>query len=370
MTLALVLLVLAADGGAPAVTGSLSKDQIRTVIRASAIDPARSCARSEATDAGIPSGKLTVHFTISPSGDVSEAAIKDSTFANPRLEACVRDVISKLKFPAPTGGGVVQVNYPFVFTEEPAREKGVLGAIASLGENPFGRDAAPGEGLVVMGGLTGENVKQVMHRRAVDVMDCAEDHRRGDGGLPGTGALVIKFTIDAAGKVTSSRLVSSTSGSAGFDECVRALVTTVQFPPPEGGVLTVVTFPFQLTNWTGDTRGITGIGTTSVKLKSDEAWVRGGLELDTVKRVVLASAARVRSCAPADVRGTVAIHFIVDSNGKVDETTVLRSTVADKAIEACVARAVRAMKFPPPEGGGVALAVYPFSFEPASAPRK
>ncbi|MFT3706387.1 MAG: TonB family protein [Archangium sp.] len=330
----------------PEVIGALSVDQVKRVVTAqhSAL---RACVDAElARDAGTPpAGRVAIRFMISPKGSVSTASVSGTTVSL-TLGECTRALVRQLKFPSPTSGGVVIVTYPFVFSGERGSEE-----------------------LVVTGGLTAETVKQVLQRRSVDVMECAEDHRRGDGGMPGTGVLVIKFTVDATGKVTSSHVVSSSSGSAGFDECVRALATTVQFPPPERGVLTVVTFPFQLTNWTGETRGITGIGTTSVKLKSDEAWVRGGLELDAVKRVVLAHTAQVRACAPTDVRGTVTLNFVVDSNGKVDETTVLRSTVADKAISTCVAKAVRAMKFPPPEGGGVAIAVYPFTFDATSAPR-
>ncbi len=48
-------------------------------------------------------------------GRVGEVVIRDSTMRNPKVERCMINRIRTWQFPAPAGGGVVEVNYPFVF---------------------------------------------------------------------------------------------------------------------------------------------------------------------------------------------------------------------------------------------------------------
>jgi hypothetical protein len=41
--------------------------------------------------------------------------VRESTLKNDAVEQCIIDRIKTWKFPAPAGGGVVTVNYPFIF---------------------------------------------------------------------------------------------------------------------------------------------------------------------------------------------------------------------------------------------------------------
>lgn len=61
-------------------------------------------------------GKVSVRFTIAPDGRVAQAGIRESTLGSAKVEACLRGVVHTLKFPAPRGGGVVMVSYPFLFS--------------------------------------------------------------------------------------------------------------------------------------------------------------------------------------------------------------------------------------------------------------
>ena len=56
-----------------------------------------------------------VKFTINNTGSVIEATIKESTLKNPNVESCITKKIKHWIFPAPKGGGLVVVVYPFVF---------------------------------------------------------------------------------------------------------------------------------------------------------------------------------------------------------------------------------------------------------------
>ncbi len=60
-------------------------------------------------------GKIVINFVISSTGNVSLSKLERSTMNAPAVESCVADQIKKIKFPEPKGGGIVVVNYPFIF---------------------------------------------------------------------------------------------------------------------------------------------------------------------------------------------------------------------------------------------------------------
>jgi len=60
-------------------------------------------------------GKVVVKFIISPNGRVQQAKVKSSTLKNKTIEKCLTHVVRRWRFPKPKGGGIVVVNYPFVF---------------------------------------------------------------------------------------------------------------------------------------------------------------------------------------------------------------------------------------------------------------
>jgi TonB family protein len=61
-------------------------------------------------------GEITVKFVISKTGSVSKAEVKSSTMGNAAVESCIVSRFLTFQFPAPKGGGIVIVSYPFVFT--------------------------------------------------------------------------------------------------------------------------------------------------------------------------------------------------------------------------------------------------------------
>lgn len=92
----------------------LTQEEIARVIRG-ALPRIKFCYEKELQADPNLSGKAPVAFTIAPNGAVAEANLRDSTLGNPAAEACLTQVIRTLKFPAPRGGGVVIVTYPFIF---------------------------------------------------------------------------------------------------------------------------------------------------------------------------------------------------------------------------------------------------------------
>ena len=63
-------------------------------------------------------GNVTVKFIISSTGQVQMAAVSHSTAGDPELEQCVSTAVRSMSFPAPEGGGIVIVTYPFEFKSE------------------------------------------------------------------------------------------------------------------------------------------------------------------------------------------------------------------------------------------------------------
>lgn len=59
-------------------------------------------------------GRVAVSWTIVATGLVEAVQIKESTIHNAKIERCIVDKIKTWRFPAPAGGGTVDVNYPFV----------------------------------------------------------------------------------------------------------------------------------------------------------------------------------------------------------------------------------------------------------------
>ncbi len=97
------------------VRGSLSREVIRRVIRRH-INEVRFCYEQELNARPDLEGRVQVSFIISPTGAVQSATIGSSTISNARVEGCIAQAVRRWTFPAPDGGGVVGVNYPFVLS--------------------------------------------------------------------------------------------------------------------------------------------------------------------------------------------------------------------------------------------------------------
>jgi TonB family protein len=76
----------------------------------------RYCYQRELTKNPTLGGKITVKFVIAKDGTVSSATITTSTMANPTVESAICARFLRFQFPAPEGGGIVIVKYPFIFS--------------------------------------------------------------------------------------------------------------------------------------------------------------------------------------------------------------------------------------------------------------
>ena len=100
--------------GRTIIKGSLSKAEIGRVIRRN-LARFRFCYEKQLASNPNLGGKISVYFTIAPTGSVAKATVRETSMNDATVEACVLKVMRSLKFPKPKGGGIVVVTYPFVF---------------------------------------------------------------------------------------------------------------------------------------------------------------------------------------------------------------------------------------------------------------
>jgi TonB family protein len=86
------------------------------------INEVKFCYESELTKKANLAGRISVQFTISATGQVITSVLQSSTMGNVRVESCLTQAVRRWEFPAPTGGGLVIVSYPFNFQANGAGE--------------------------------------------------------------------------------------------------------------------------------------------------------------------------------------------------------------------------------------------------------
>lgn len=100
--------------GPPDIFGGLDKEIIRRIINQHR-SRFKYCYERELIKNQSLQGKIHVWFQIEPNGRVYKSKISRSTMNNDRVEECLARRVKLLRFPSPKGGGVVHVNYPFIF---------------------------------------------------------------------------------------------------------------------------------------------------------------------------------------------------------------------------------------------------------------
>ena len=103
------------------VRGSLSKEVVRRIVQRH-INEVRFCYELALNTRPQLAGAVTVKWIISPVGSVQTAAVSASSVGDAQVERCIANAVRRWSFPAPEGGGVVVVTYPF--TLDPVHSDG------------------------------------------------------------------------------------------------------------------------------------------------------------------------------------------------------------------------------------------------------
>jgi len=100
--------------GQTTVVGGLAREVIARVIQEHQSE-IKYCYETQLNRNPSLAGKVTVLFTIDGSGTVSDGQVSETTLQNQDTERCMLAKIRRWKFPEPAGGGVVKVNFPWIF---------------------------------------------------------------------------------------------------------------------------------------------------------------------------------------------------------------------------------------------------------------
>lgn len=98
---------------APAVDGSLDPNIVAKEVR-SRLAAIKGCYERALKRNPNLSGKIQVHWTITPAGTVTGIDIENDSLGDPEVASCIKSLVSRWRFPAPAGGAV-EVSFPFVF---------------------------------------------------------------------------------------------------------------------------------------------------------------------------------------------------------------------------------------------------------------
>jgi TonB family protein len=107
----------------PMVTGPLDRALVQRVTRAHLGLVTKCAADHVPPHGGLSAGQVTVTFSISPAGAVSDAAVTRSAWKNAALDECLVGVVRRFRFPTPRDGGVVVVRHPFSLASTPSPTK-------------------------------------------------------------------------------------------------------------------------------------------------------------------------------------------------------------------------------------------------------
>lgn len=100
----------------PEVRGSIAKQDIVLTVRKNIAD-VRNCYEQALTGWPELKGRVAIKFIINPIGTVQNGMVATSTLGHKNVECCILNRLMQWRFPAPTGGGIVVITYPFVLQQ-------------------------------------------------------------------------------------------------------------------------------------------------------------------------------------------------------------------------------------------------------------
>lgn len=115
-----------------------------------------------------------------------------------------------------------------------------------------------------------------------------------------------------------------------------------------------------------------GKATVSIsEYTTDEAVVAGSLDSELIEKIIQENKDRFRYCYEKEANsspglaGKVTVKFVIAPSGNVSDAGVVKSSVGNSTVDACVVGVMKKLKFPEPKGGGVVTVTKGFNFRPS-----
>jgi TonB family protein len=112
-------------------------------------------------------------------------------------------------------------------------------------------------------------------------------------------------------------------------------------------------------------KGVKSVG----KMSLGGMGATGFCQKSNIQSVVLQRAGAIRACYEAQLQihegltGKITFRWTIDTEGRVSDANMTESSIGNSAVEQCVLRAIRNMRFAKPEGG-ICVVQWPFVFNP------
>jgi TonB family protein len=97
------------------VSGALDKDIVRRIVRAH-INEVRFCYHAVLAKNPAAAGNVNIGFDVGPTGTVTAASLREGDSAVREAGECAAKAARRWRFPTPSGGGTVRVQFPFSFS--------------------------------------------------------------------------------------------------------------------------------------------------------------------------------------------------------------------------------------------------------------
>jgi hypothetical protein len=97
--------------------------------------------------------------------------------------------------------------------------------------------------------------------------------------------------------------------------------------------------------------------------------VSGGLDRETVRRVIASYRNQIRTCyekallSRAKLQGRILYTWNITAAGPVSTAEITKSTVGSPTLESCVLEVIKGMNFPVAGNGNPTTVIYPFEFQ-------
>ncbi len=96
--------------------------------------------------------------------------------------------------------------------------------------------------FIIKGGLDKEVIARIVRRHQSEIKYCYEREMQKDPNL--YGKVAIRWVIDSTGAVATATVAQTTMGNASVENCLITRVKRWRFPPPRGGGIVQVTYPW------------------------------------------------------------------------------------------------------------------------------
>ena len=111
------------------------------------------------------------------------------------------------------------------------------------------------------------------------------------------------------------------------------------------------------------------VGNAEVGVLDEETMVDGGLDKETIARIIRGQLGQIRYCyerqlsANPDLYGKIMVKFTIGAAGSVVAQAIGTTSLNNAMVEGCILRRIAGWQFPAPKGGTNVLVTYPFLFK-------